>query len=200
MTLQDNLAGCKTAHERLVAAIAGLTDAQARAATALPGWTVGHVLSHLARNAEANAGVVEAARRGEVGAMYPSMEQRDAAIEEGSGRPAAELVADVTATISALEAAWAATPAEVWSTGLGRGPMGEFGLETTVWGRWREASFHLGDLGPVFGASALSDAYLQADLPRLLTDLVGRLDADSRRGLGAWLLGRSEDPGALSAG
>lgn len=198
MTLQDDLVGCRTAHERLVAAIAGLTDAQTRAATALPGWTVGHVLTHLARNAEANTGVVEAAKRGEVGAMYPSMERRDGDIEAGSGRPAADLVADVATTIAALEAAWAGTPSHIWSTGVGRGPMGEFGLETTVWRRWREVSFHLGDLAPAFDSSALSEVYLEADLPRLLNDLVGRLDIESRRSLGAWLLGRSEDPGPLT--
>ena len=32
--------------------LAGLDDAGARSASLLPGWTVGHVLTHLARNAD----------------------------------------------------------------------------------------------------------------------------------------------------
>ena len=42
------LAGCRASHRRLDEAIAGLTDEQARQPSRLPGWTVGHVLTHLA--------------------------------------------------------------------------------------------------------------------------------------------------------
>src|SRR4051794_11621167 len=46
------LAGVTESHRRLFADIDGLTDAQARAASNLPDWTVGHVLTHIARNAD----------------------------------------------------------------------------------------------------------------------------------------------------
>jgi maleylpyruvate isomerase len=37
---------------RLLATAAALTDAQAREPSLLPGWTRGHVLTHIARNAD----------------------------------------------------------------------------------------------------------------------------------------------------
>ena len=50
--------------------------------------------------------MLEAAARGEVAAQYPGgMAQREADIEAGAGRPAAELVADVVATAAGWEAA-----------------------------------------------------------------------------------------------
>lgn len=196
-TLDDDLAGCRAAHAALQAAIVGLTDAQAGAASALPGWSVGHVLTHLARNADANRGVLEAARRGEVGSMYASTAQRDTDIAAGAHRPAAELRADLGQAIAALEAAWAAAPAEAWATGRARGPAGEFPLAQTVWRRWREVCVHHGDLDRGFDPTPLASDYLTADLPRLLADVTDRLDLDGRRQLAAWLLGRRTEPGPL---
>ena len=40
------------ATDSLIASIGGLTDADARGPSLLPGWTRGHVLTHLARNAD----------------------------------------------------------------------------------------------------------------------------------------------------
>jgi hypothetical protein len=53
-------------HARLLAALAPLTDDGARRRSRLPGWTVGHVLTHLARNADSHLRMLEAARRGEI--------------------------------------------------------------------------------------------------------------------------------------
>jgi maleylpyruvate isomerase len=57
-----------------------------------------------------------AATRGEESEQYPGGKPvRDAAIESGAARPAAELVADVRVTIYALEAAWASATTTTWS-------------------------------------------------------------------------------------
>lgn len=72
-----------------------LTDDQCRQPSLLPGWSRGHVLTHLARNADALRNLVHWARTGEERRMYPSREERNAAIEAGSGRSAADLRADV---------------------------------------------------------------------------------------------------------
>src|SRR5688500_11236348 len=117
MAPDEDLAQCRAAHTRLLARVADLTDAGARAETALPGWTVGHVLTHLARNADANRGVALAATRGEIGLMYASAEQRAADIDAGAHRPAGELVADLRRAVAELEDTWASTPAEVWANG-----------------------------------------------------------------------------------
>lgn len=45
---------CREAQERLLLRVAGLDDGAMRAPSRLPGWTVGHVLTHLARNADAH--------------------------------------------------------------------------------------------------------------------------------------------------
>src|SRR4051794_41866135 len=88
------LDGCIAAQRRIEAIVESLPDATARQATALEGWTVGHILTHVARNADAHAGIVEAAQRGEMVPMYPGgRAQRDGAIEAGAGRPAAGRVA-----------------------------------------------------------------------------------------------------------
>jgi maleylpyruvate isomerase len=101
-------------HARLRDTLVGLTDAGARRPSLLPNWTVGHVLTHLARNADSHVRMLEGARRGEVADQYPGgNEQRAADIEAGAGRPAADLVADVAGSAGRLEEAWAATPEEV---------------------------------------------------------------------------------------
>ena len=199
MKSDDDLRGCAAAHALLLESGAGLTDAQARSASALPGWTVGHVLTHLARNADAFRRVVEAAGSGEVSPMYGSMAQRDGEIEAGSGRPATELVADLTTATAALDQSWAAATPDTWETGRANGPAGEFAVSETPWRRWREVSIHHGDLSPTFDSSVLSEAYLLSDMPRLLADLPRRLDDASRRELAAWLVGRRDTPGELRA-
>jgi maleylpyruvate isomerase len=72
-----------------------VTDEQCRQPSLLPGWTRGHVLTHLARNADALRNLVHWARTGEETRMYPSREARNAAIEEGAGRSADELRTDL---------------------------------------------------------------------------------------------------------
>ena len=110
MTAQGD--SCAAAHQRLLADLDSLEDAEVGRPSLLPGWTVGHVLTHLARNADSQRHVLEAAVQGEPAERYPGgREQRSGDIEAGAGRPAAALVEDVRRTIWQLEAAWPAVPA-----------------------------------------------------------------------------------------
>ena len=52
MRPQADIEGCRVAHDLLRSVVADLGDAEVRRASKLPGWSVGHVLTHLARNAE----------------------------------------------------------------------------------------------------------------------------------------------------
>jgi maleylpyruvate isomerase len=95
MTYSESVSAVARSQARFEATLATLTDEQARELSALPGWTRGHVATHLCRNADAlnrlAVGVLTAAP----GVMYPGgTEARDAAIEEGADRPAALLAAD----------------------------------------------------------------------------------------------------------
>jgi maleylpyruvate isomerase len=92
-----------------------LTDEQCREPSLLPGWSRGHVLTHLARNADALLNLVGWARTGDEQPMYPSREFRDAAIEEGSGRSADELRQDLTTAQHRLVAAWGELTDEQWA-------------------------------------------------------------------------------------
>jgi maleylpyruvate isomerase len=96
--------------------IADLSDEQAREPSLLPDWTRGHVLAHLALNAKALGNLVAWATTGVETPMYASREQRNADIEAGSGRPAAELVRDVTDTHEQLLAAMSQVPDAGWET------------------------------------------------------------------------------------
>lgn len=92
------------AQERLEAALVDLTDDDMREDSGCPGWTRGHVLTHVARNGEGMANLARWALDREVVPMYASG-RRDAEIEEGAGRGADDLRADVAATnVLALDA------------------------------------------------------------------------------------------------
>lgn len=83
---------------RFLETLGKLSDEDMRAPSLLPGWTRGHVVTHVARNADALANVLRGAQAGEVRAQYPSSEQREADIEAGAGRSAEELRADAAAS------------------------------------------------------------------------------------------------------
>ena len=55
----------------MLGTVAKLTDEDVLSPTRLPEWTVGHVLTHLARNADGHTRRLEAALRGEDVARYP---------------------------------------------------------------------------------------------------------------------------------
>jgi maleylpyruvate isomerase len=95
--------------------LADLSDDQAREPSLLPGWTRGHVLSHLACNADAMCNLATWARTGVRTPMYESREKRDADIEAGAGASAAGLRAAVDASAQRLAAAFADLTPEQWS-------------------------------------------------------------------------------------
>ena len=213
--LDATIEGCAAAHQRLLADVDTLTDEDIARPSALPDWTIGHVLTHLARNADSHIRVYEAAARGVPTERYPGGQQgRNAEIEMGAARPAAEQIADVRGTIWRLESAWAAVPADGWE------------LTATVYGapepvvelpfrRWREVEVHPADLGRAeYTIADWSDGYVRRDLgraemtwaarrpmgltalppaalaltpPRRLAWLMGRLDVDGLGAPGPWM-------------
>jgi maleylpyruvate isomerase len=182
--------GCSAAQGALGAALEGLSDAAARGPSLLPGWSVGHLLSHIARNADSVVWRLEGAARGEVRDQYPGgIEQRREDIEAGAGRTAAELVRDVLRTSERVERTMAELPAAAWDapSRTSRGAV-----ETSrdaVLSRWREVVVHHGDLG--LGAVALPPDLVHAWLPRELPHLAERTDPAR---LLTWLIGRGDPP------
>lgn len=89
------LAQIDAATEHVLRTAARLTDADVRAPSLLPKWSRGHVLTHLARNADGGRNLLIWARTGVVTPEYPSMAARAERIESGAARSAVELQADV---------------------------------------------------------------------------------------------------------
>ena len=140
--------GCVAAQARLAAVADRLSDEDVRRPSLLEGWTVGHVLSHLARNADSHTGMVRGARRGEMTPQYPGgPEERARSIEAGFGRPAAIIAEDVRASGRRLEESWASTDVETWASGLGLRRGGPTSLGDLVFFRWQEVEVHTADLG-----------------------------------------------------
>ncbi|QQS00673.1 MAG: maleylpyruvate isomerase family mycothiol-dependent enzyme [Austwickia sp.] len=81
---------------KLLATVETLTDEDLAQPSLCPGWTRGHIVTHLARNAESLVRLVVWARTGVRTPQYPSQASRDADIEEGAPRPAADQLADLS--------------------------------------------------------------------------------------------------------
>lgn len=101
---------------------AGIDDAAAGEGSLLPGWTRGHVLTHLARNADGFVNLLTWARTGVEHQMYASEADRDADVAEGANRIAALLREDVNAANERFFVAAEALSSTAWeSTVAGRG-------------------------------------------------------------------------------
>jgi maleylpyruvate isomerase len=196
----EDLKRVTEAQARLAAAIGGLQDAGPRRPTHLPGWTVGHVLTHVARNADSHRRRAEAARRGAVVDQYAGgYSGRAAEIERGAGRTATALLDDVRDSAEAMEAAWQDLPTTAWSVrsrdvGGRERPLSELPAR-----RWQELEVHLVDLDLGLTHRDWPDEFVAVWLPTLRQTLPERLADGARapvpgvldeRDELAWLYGR----------
>ncbi len=162
--------------DRLLATADGLDDAQAAAASRLPGWTRGHVLTHLARNADGFRNLLAWARTGTETPMYPSEKARDRAIEAGAGRSAAELAADVRASAAAFTGAAEDLPAGAWDAPVARRGV-TFPARGILPRRLSELEIHHVDLGAGYEPGDWPADFVQVALARVAHDFAGRPDA-----------------------
>src|SRR4051812_4990956 len=178
MRPEADIAGAIAAHRRLVDQLAGLTDADARRPSLLPGWSVGHVLTHVARNAESHTRMFVAAAVGDVGEQYPGgLEQRASDIEAGADRSGRELAADVAATSAALEAAWERIDDGTWARGRGRLTGGTRPIVDLPFLRWREVEIHHADAGLGLTSAEWTDAFVEREMPNTIAAVPRRLEA-----------------------
>jgi maleylpyruvate isomerase len=174
---RDDLSGLEAAHVRLLDDLIGLTDDEVRAPSLLAGWSVGHVLTHLSRNADGFTRMVRAASRGEVAPQYPGgIDQRAADIEAGAGRSAAEQLEDLRRSIEDLTSAWGRLGPDAWRSGIGMVVMGERRVADMPFRRWREVEVHHADLGrPGFSWEDWSEAYVERELAEAIGALHARV-------------------------
>jgi maleylpyruvate isomerase len=161
----------------LLASVARLDAQTAQAPSLLPGWTRGHVLTHLARNADGLANVARSAITGDVVPMYRSVAQRDADIEAGAHRRVAELEADVESSSERLLALLADVPSDALDVGVPSGRGTDVRVGDVPWLRTREVVYHHVDLGVGFTFVDVPEPLLR----RGLEECPGRL-SDARPG------------------
>jgi maleylpyruvate isomerase len=209
---------------RFLGTAQALTDAEMHGASALPGWTRAHVLTHVAQAADSRTGLLRAARAGQAGQQYPSEEARAEAIDAGAGRPPAVIRADTRRAIQDCLAAVREHPGELWDAPAiwlrgGRQPVR--GVVPSLRG---ELEFHHVDLAAGYQPADWPGDFVATELPRV-TGLMDRragvppmtLTGPARLRIGtsppvdvtgppaamlAWLAGRSDgsdlDPGGPS--
>ncbi|MEU5567191.1 maleylpyruvate isomerase family mycothiol-dependent enzyme [Micromonospora musae] len=161
---------------RLLGTAAVFDEAGLAAASLLPGWSRGHVLTHLARNADGFVNLLTAARTGEPRPMYASPAGRAADIEAGAARPADAHLEDLRRSADRFGDAVAAMPAEAWTTTVTT-PGGPRVAAELIWCRLREVEVHHLDLAAGHRAADWPAGFAHRLLHEVVTDLATRPDA-----------------------
>jgi maleylpyruvate isomerase len=143
----------EAATARLLITAKTLSDDDVRAPSGLPGWSRGHVLSHIARNADSLVNRLTTAATGVDIPQYPSREVRDADIEAGAIRPVAAHVRDLEDSHQRFVAAVATVPPANWANDM-RWMSGETRPASKILdARLREVAIHHIDLDAGYTAS-----------------------------------------------
>jgi maleylpyruvate isomerase len=167
------------ATDRLLATAAALSDAQAREPSLLPGWTRGHVLSHVARNADGMVNLLNWARTGTETPMYASAESRSADIEAGAGRPATDLTADVRESAAGFAAEAAAMPDDAWTAQVRALNGPSFPALGVLERRLSEIEIHHVDLAMGYAPTDWPGDFIAEALARVAGSFAERQDAPS---------------------
>lgn len=164
------------ATDRLLRTVAGLAAADVAGPSLLPRWTRGHVLTHLARNADAFVNLLTTARTGEPIPMYASPQARAADIEAGADRSPADLLDDLRGSSARFAAAVEAMPVAAWAATV-QTRRGPWPAATLVWGRLREIEVHHVDLDAGYRPADWPEAFAQRLLHEVATGLADNPDA-----------------------
>ena len=143
-------------------------------ASLCPGWTRGHVLTHIARNADALVNLLGNATTGSSTPMYASPEARETDIEAGAARPLDEQVADIEASAGRFAAAAAGLTEEMADLPLLARNNTKVRAGYLPFMRMREVVMHHLDLDAGFGFADVDDDTAL----RLLQDTIRRLRHD----------------------
>lgn len=162
------------ATSRLFETVRSMSDDDVPAPSLLPAWSRGHVLTHLARNADGLGNLLVGAAEGVERKMYPSREAREADIVAGSRRPIKDHVADLEASNERFLATVAAMPPTAWDFVLHWGSSGETRPASAVLeARLREVAIHHLDLDFGFTADRWTPEFalriLRSSLPAFET-------------------------------
>ncbi|MFD5122090.1 maleylpyruvate isomerase family mycothiol-dependent enzyme [Streptomyces sp. NPDC058385] len=166
-----DLASVREATDRLLTAVGTLDNAAVAESSRLPGWTRGHVLAHLARNADALANVL-AGRP-----MYPSAEARDADIERDAPRGLRQQLDDLRTSAAGFEAR-AELPAD-WARTVELRNGVKDSASRIPFRRWVEVDLHHVDLGIGYDLEDLPAEFVEREIDFLAERFAGHPDMPS---------------------
>ena len=208
------------ATDRLLGTVRTLDGNGLVAPSRCDGWTRGHVVTHLARNADAYRNLLSWARTGVRTPAYASPAAREAGITAGASRPHEEQLADLVTACDLLRESIDTMPAEGWTAlvqwGATRGaPSDPVPAARVVWARICEVELHHVDLDAGYGPADWPASFPLRILhdpatPRVATlvsddgtKLLTVADAPTVTGpvhqLAAWLTGRGTGTGLTSS-
>ncbi|MFI1163674.1 maleylpyruvate isomerase family mycothiol-dependent enzyme [Streptomyces sp. NPDC020801] len=180
-----DLQSVQDATERLLTAAAKLDNAAVTDQSRLPGWTRGHVLAHLARNADALVNVLEGRP------MYASAQARDADIERDAQRPLDVQLADMRESAARFQETGAA-PAD-WSRTVELRNQVTDSASRVPFRRWVEVELHHVDLGIGYELEDLPAEFTEREIDFLARRFSGHPDVPATRltdGTCTWHTGR----------
>ena len=166
-----DLASVRDATERVLTAAAGLDNVSVAEPSRLPGWSRGHILAHLARNADALVNVLEGRP------MYATAGVRDSDIERDAPRPLDVQLADVRESGARFQDAGAA-PAD-WSRTVELRNGVTDSASRVPFRRWVEVELHHVDLGIGYELDDLPEEFTQREIDFLVERFDGHPDVPS---------------------
>jgi maleylpyruvate isomerase len=134
-----------------------ISDGEVGGPSLLPGWTRGHVLAHLARNADGLTNLLTWARTGVVTPQYESGERRSADIEAGADRSPAAHLADLRLAAARFTETAAALSPDSWAAIIDTGTPQP--AAHVPWRRLREVEVHHVDLDVGYRPEHWPDAF-----------------------------------------
>ncbi|MEU1985175.1 maleylpyruvate isomerase family mycothiol-dependent enzyme [Nocardia sp. NPDC019395] len=158
----------------LLATVDTLDDSALAAASALPGWTRGHVLAHISRNADSLVNLLLWAHTGVETPQYASTALRDADIELGAPRPLAEQRTDLVESADRLTGMVQVLTAEQWQTEVRTRQGRPLTADRIPWMRLQELRIHHVDLGAGYTPARWPADFVTELLAEVATDLGGR--------------------------
>lgn len=200
--LREEIDAVAGSHASLVAWLYDLAPVDPATPSLLPGWTVGHVLTHIARNGDSHLDLLAGRPQ------YPSFESRNADIEAGAGRAWDELLDDVERSCHAVDEAYASHDDWSGTVAMAAGPRPATMAPLL---RQREVEVHRVDLGLGYRFGDLPVGYVRRDLrimemlwrarrPMGLTPLPDAALALPPSTRLAWMMGRTDVSGLAPAG
>ncbi|MFE5582429.1 maleylpyruvate isomerase family mycothiol-dependent enzyme [Kitasatospora sp. NPDC056531] len=158
---------------RMLETVSALLPEAVAEPSALPGWTRGHVLAHIARNADSLVNLLTGARTGTDIPQYASEQARDQGIEDGAGRPLDAQLADLRESHERFAAAVALMDPEDWAADVRHRSGVVFPACDLVWKRLGELEYHLVDLGADYSPAEWPEEFAVTEFHKLALKLHG---------------------------